>query len=74
MTHHDEVWQAAEDAAEAVGPEACLFASVDMPSFGESMLAVLTRAMAHPIEIGQSGVYFWACRCRKPMPPGDIRG
>jgi hypothetical protein len=27
MTHRDEVWQAAENAAEAVGPEAGLFAS-----------------------------------------------
>ena len=52
MTHHDEVGQAAEDAAEAVGPEAGLFASVDMAGFGESMLAVLTRAAAHPVKIG----------------------
>ena len=60
MTHHDEVWQAAEDAAEAVGPEAGLFASVDMAGFGESMLAVLTRAAAHPVKIGEAGVRFWA--------------
>ena len=59
MTHHDEVWQAAEDAAEAVGPEAGLFASVDMASFGGSMLAVLTRAAAHPVKIGEAGVRFW---------------
>ena len=64
MTHHDEVWQAAEDAAEAVGPEAGLFASVDMASFGESMLAVLTRAAAHPVKIGEAGVRFWATLAR----------
>ncbi len=64
MTHRDEVWQAAEDAAEAVGPEAGLFASVDMASFGESMLAVLTRAATHPVGIGEAGVRFWATLAR----------
>ena len=64
MTHRDTAWQAAEDAAEAVGPEAGLFASVDMASFGESMLAVLTRAATHPVEIGEAGVRFWATLAR----------
>jgi polyhydroxyalkanoate synthase subunit PhaC len=64
MTHRDEVWQVAEDAAEAVGPEAGLFASADMASFGESMLAVLTRAVAHPVEIGEAGLRFWATMAR----------
>jgi hypothetical protein len=64
MTHRDAAWQAAEDAAEAVGPEAGLFASVDMASFGESLLAVLTRAATHPVEIGEAGVRFWATLAR----------
>jgi polyhydroxyalkanoate synthase subunit PhaC len=64
MTHHDEMWQAAEDAAEAVGPEAGLFGSADMAGFGESMRAVLTRSMAHPSEIGEAGVRFWATMAR----------
>jgi hypothetical protein len=64
MTHLDKIWQAAEDAAEAVGPEAGLFASADMASLGESMLAVLTRAVAHPVEIGEAGVRFWATLAR----------
>ena len=64
MTHRDTAWQAAEDAAEAVGPEAGLFASVDMASFGESMLAVLTRAATHPVAIGEAGVRFWATLAR----------
>ena len=64
MTHLDTAWQAAEDAAEAVGPEAGLFASVDMASFGESMLAVLTRAATHPVAIGEAGVRFWATLAR----------
>src|SRR5580693_8192322 len=64
MTHRDAAWQAAEDAAEAVGPEAGLFASVDMASFGESLLAVLTRAATHPVGIGEAGVRFWATLAR----------
>jgi len=58
MTDHDTAWQAAEEAAEAVGPEADLFVSPDMASFGESLLAVLSRAAARPGEISQAGVRF----------------
>src|ERR1039458_1667294 len=64
MTHTDTAWQAAEDAAEAVGPEAGLLASPDMASFGESLLSVLTRAAAHPVEIGEAGVRFWTTLAR----------
>ena len=64
MTQHDTAWQAAEEAAEAVGPEAGLFASPDMASFGASLMAVLNRAAARPGEISEAGVRFCATVAR----------
>jgi poly[(R)-3-hydroxyalkanoate] polymerase subunit PhaC len=64
MTEHDSAWQAAEDATEAVGPEAGLFASVDMASFGGSILAVLARAADRPGELAEAGLRFGAALAR----------
>jgi polyhydroxyalkanoate synthase len=64
MTGHDVAWQEAEEAAEAVGPEAGLFGSLDMGSFGESLLVVLNRAAARPGEASQAGLRFCATLAR----------
>ncbi|HEY4854447.1 MAG TPA: alpha/beta fold hydrolase [Streptosporangiaceae bacterium] len=56
MIEHDSAWQASEDAIEAVGPEAGLFASLDMASFGESVQAVLTRALGRPGQLTEAGL------------------
>ena len=48
MISQEPAWHAAEAAAEALAPEAGEFASVDLAGFGESTVAVLLRAAAHP--------------------------
>ncbi len=85
MTEHDSAWQASEDAIEAVGPEAGLFASLDMASFGESVQAVLTRALGRPGQLAEAGLRLSATLTRiaqasaarwigsdvpPPIPPG----
>jgi polyhydroxyalkanoate synthase len=47
----DIAWQAAHDAAQALAPEADLVADLDMAGFGGSLLAVLNRAMEHPVTL-----------------------
>ena len=48
MSDIDIAWQAAQDAAQALAPEADLVADLDMGGFGGSLLAVLNRALEHP--------------------------
>jgi len=47
----DIALQAAQDAAQALAPEADLVADLDMAGFGGSLLAVLNRAMEHPVTL-----------------------
>ena len=51
MSEIDIAWQAAHDAAQALAPEAELVADLDMAGFGGSLLAVLNRAMEHPVAL-----------------------
>jgi polyhydroxyalkanoate synthase len=44
-------WQAGQDAATALAPEADLVADLDMAGFGGSLLAVLNRALEHPVTL-----------------------
>ena len=46
-----EVWEAAERAAAALGPEADLFASSDPSDLGRSLVTVLGRSARHPAEV-----------------------
>jgi polyhydroxyalkanoate synthase subunit PhaC len=48
-------WQAGQDAATALAPEADLVADPDMAGFGGSVLAVLNRAMEHPVTLAGAG-------------------
>jgi len=48
-------WQAAQDAVTALAPEADLVADLDMAGFGGSLLAVLNRAMEHPVTLAGAG-------------------
>ena len=47
----EEAWEAAEQAAAALGPEADVLASADPTDFGKSILTVLARAAARPTEV-----------------------
>jgi len=49
-------WQAGQDAASALAPEADLVADLDMAGFGGSLLAVLNRAMEHPVTLAAASV------------------
>ncbi|HEY5352223.1 MAG TPA: alpha/beta fold hydrolase [Streptosporangiaceae bacterium] len=51
MSDIDIALQAAQDAAQALAPEADLVADLDMAGFGGSLLAVLNRAMEHPVTL-----------------------
>jgi polyhydroxyalkanoate synthase len=48
--------QLGQDAAAALGPEGDLVAEFDMAGFAGSMLAVLNRAMEHPIQVGAASL------------------
>jgi polyhydroxyalkanoate synthase len=46
-----EVWEAAERAAAALGPEAAVFAGSDPADLGRSLMTVLGRSARHPAEV-----------------------
>jgi polyhydroxyalkanoate synthase len=52
----DIAWQAAQDAAQALAPEADLVADLDMAGFGGSLAAVLNRALEHPAELTEASL------------------
>jgi len=51
MSESDIAWQAAQDAAQALAPEAGLVGDLDSVGFGKSLFAVLNRAMERPYSV-----------------------
>ncbi len=64
MTGNETAWQSGEAAAEALAPEAGEFASLDMAGFGESVLAVMTRAASRPGDTAAAVLRFWTSMAR----------
>jgi polyhydroxyalkanoate synthase subunit PhaC len=65
MAEPDTALQAAQEvAADALEPEAEFLSELDMGSFGESILAVLNRAMEHPFLVGAAGFRLAATMAR----------
>jgi polyhydroxyalkanoate synthase len=64
MTGNQAAWQSGEAAAEALGPEAGLFASVDAAALGESAAAVLMRATGSPGDMASAVLRFWSSLAR----------
>jgi len=64
MTSSNPAWQAAEDAAAALGPESGQLASADSAGFGESTRAVLRRAAGRPADLAVASVRFWTTMAR----------
>jgi poly[(R)-3-hydroxyalkanoate] polymerase subunit PhaC len=64
MSDTDTGSQLGQDAAAALGPEGDLVAELDMAGFAGSMLAVLNRAMEHPIQIGAASLRLGATMAR----------
>src|SRR5277367_368129 len=60
MTSPEAAWQSGEGAADALGPEAGQFASLDTAGLGQSTLAVLRRAAGSPGDVAMAGVRFWS--------------
>ena len=60
----DAATRLAEDAAQALGPEGDLIGGLDMAGFGGSMLAVLNRAMEHPVQVGAASLRLGASMAR----------
>ncbi len=60
MTERETARQAGEAAMTAIAPEADEFASLDMAGLGQSALAVLARAAAHPGGLAAATVRFWS--------------
>lgn len=56
MSDIDIAWQAAQDAAQALAPEAELVADLDMAGFGGSLLTVLNRALEHPATLTEASL------------------
>ncbi|MGO8884621.1 MAG: PHA/PHB synthase family protein [Streptosporangiaceae bacterium] len=63
MTSDDVAWRAAEDAAEALGPEFGL-ASLDTAGFSDATLAVFRRAAGRPADMAAAYVRFWTSVAR----------
>ena len=64
MTRQEAAWAAAEAAAQALGPEAGQFASVDLVGFSESLLSVLTRAARQPGDVAAAMMRYSASLAR----------
>jgi polyhydroxyalkanoate synthase subunit PhaC len=60
MTRPETSWQSGEAAADALGPEAAQFASLDTAGLGQSALAVLRRAAGSPGDVVMAGLRFWS--------------
>jgi polyhydroxyalkanoate synthase len=60
MTRPETSWQSGEAAADALGPEAGQFASLDTAGLGQSALAVLRRAAGSPGDVAMAGLRFWS--------------
>ena len=60
----DAAARLAEDAAQALGPEGDLIGGLDMAGFGGSLLAVLNRAMEHPVQVGAASLRLGANMAR----------
>jgi polyhydroxyalkanoate synthase len=58
MSAQETAWQAAEDAAGALAPEADVFGRLDMAGFGESIIAVLARAASRPGEVASAALRY----------------
>ena len=56
MSDSDIAWQAAQDAAQALAPEADLVGDLDSAGFGKSLLAVLNRAREHPSSVAEASL------------------
>jgi polyhydroxyalkanoate synthase len=59
MSTRDAAREAAQSAAEVLGPEAGALASVDAAGLGESTLAVLWRAAANPGAVTAAALRYW---------------
>ena len=70
MSDIDIAWQAAQDAAQALAPEADLVADLDMAGFGGSLLAVLNRAMERPAHLAEASLRL----TDQPGPGHPVRG
>ena len=64
MTRQEAAWAAAEAAAQALGPEAGQFASVDLAGFSESLLSVLARAARQPGDVAAAMMRYSASLAR----------
>ena len=64
MTRQETVWEAAEAAAAALGPEAGEFAALDAAGFGRSTRDVLMRAAEHSGDMASAVLRFWASLAR----------
>jgi polyhydroxyalkanoate synthase subunit PhaC len=60
MTSAKTAWQAAESAAEGLGPEADVLASLDAAGLGQATLAVMGRAARQPVAVAAATMRFWA--------------
>ncbi len=58
MSAQETAWQAAEEAAGALAPEADLIGRLDMTGFSQSMIAVMARAASHPVEVASAVLRF----------------
>ena len=56
MSDIDIAWQAAQDAAQALAPEADLVGRSDMAGFGGSLLTVFNRALAAPFTLAEASL------------------
>jgi polyhydroxyalkanoate synthase len=85
LTAPQSPWQAGEQAADALGPEAGLVARMDLAGFAGSVGAVLSRAALRPDAVGSATFRFaaslarigpaalsrWAGRDAEPPLPAD---
>jgi len=58
VSAQETAWQAAEEAAGALAPEADLIGRLDMTGFSQSMIAVMARAASHPVEVASAVLRF----------------
>ena len=59
MTDQETAWQAAEEAAAVLGPEAGIIASADAAGLGASTFAVLRRAAQKPGATAAATLRYW---------------
>ena len=64
MSDADTGAQLGQNAASALGPEGDLVGELDMAGFAGATLAVLNRAMEHPIQVGAASLRLGASMAR----------